>query len=214
MKLCRTWSLSPPRLLLLPWLVFSYATFSERRQHLDIFSSWKGSKLKLILYPSSYRIGNAVFLDFECDLHGNVTACSGEQFWSHMVKKAVERVLHGIVAIHLCWSADELSRDEMTMALRVMWNHNASALIEGLFYNSPLIDILRFIMEEVLNFKISKSWTVIPKVIDVYHKEVQREYWVIAQDDNDTFILLIIRYNGMVMVYSAYSVVELWIQTS
>ena len=79
------------------------------------------------------------------------------------------------------------------MALRVIWSYDASALIEGLFYDLPLIDIPRFIMEEVLNFKIFKSSTVIPKVIDVYRKEVvQREHRVIAQDDNDTFILLII----------------------
>jgi hypothetical protein len=57
----------------------------------------------------------------------------------------------------------------------------------------------------VLNFKIFKSSTVIPKVIDVYRKEVvQREHRIIAQDDNRTFISLIIRYSGMAVVYSEY----------
>jgi hypothetical protein len=79
------------------------------------------------------------------------------------------------------------------MALIVIWIYDASTLIEGLSYNLPLIDIPRFIMEEVLNFKIFKSSTVIPKVIDAYRKEVvQREHRVVARDDSDTFILLII----------------------
>lgn len=49
----------------------------------------------------------------------------------------------------------------MGILSRVMWNYNASTLIEHLFYNFPRIDVPRFSAEETLNFQASNFSTLV-----------------------------------------------------
>lgn len=85
----------------------------------------------------------------------------------------------------------------MAILLRVMWNHDASTLIERLFYNFAGIDVPRFSVEETLNFKPSNFSTLV--------QDARRGILHIAQDLNHIYISLIRLYSRIAaVVYTEY----------